>query len=182
MQDAFKDSVGGAGSKGQIERDPLIWTGYVLGRWPPRGLACNNVPAPMPAEGISWCVSQDLCAGEITVTSGFSFSDTPFADMELLAGRVGNAFCSSSSLNPVPTSDGMGGNESTTTTAVEFNIPLTVSSVVSSEVHSCLVRGGSPRIATRRTIATRQSSGNTNINGDSVHFAHPGTDLQAQGT
>jgi len=121
-------------------------------------LGCNKVPAPKLAEGISWRVRQDLRAGEITATGGFDFSDTSFADMELLAGRVGNAFCPSNSRNPEPANDGIGGNESTTTTNADVKIPFAVSGVVSIEVHACFVRGGNPRIATRKTRVTKHTA------------------------
>src|ERR1700693_1627128 len=140
----------------------------------PSALACNKVPAPKLAVGISSCVSHDRRAGEITATKGFSFTETSFADIGIAVGKLGKV-CSSSSLNPAPATDGSGAKENTRTVASEVTIPLTMSSVASNEVHSCRVRGGSPRIATRNTIATRHSSGNSSTSGARAHFTHRGT-------
>ena len=67
------------------------------------------------------------------------------------------------------------GYENTSTVASEVTMPLTMSSVASNDVHSCRVRGGSPRIATRNTIATKHRSGKSITSGARAHFAHRGT-------
>jgi hypothetical protein len=59
--------------------------------------------------------------------------------------------------------------------AAEVIIPLTMSRVAIREVQPYRVRGGSPRIATRSTIATKHSSGRSSTRGAKAHFAQAGT-------
>src|SRR6267143_4453048 len=133
------------------------------------------MPAPKLALGASWLVNQVRRAGDITDTNGLRFSETCLADMGALIGNVGKSVRSSRSARPPLTRDGTGCNVSRSTAATELSRPLMISKVASRPVQANRVRGGSPRMATRKTSATRQSRGRKITSGLSASLAQHGT-------
>src|SRR5882724_1360403 len=141
----------------------------------PSALASSSTPAPNTAEGISLWLNQELRAGEITATSGFSCSETSFAVIDVAVGRAGYALLPSNSFRLRLTIAGSGTNANTSTAATDVSMPLTISRVARKDTHACRVRGGSPLIATRRTRATRHNNGSTRTSGLIATFASMGT-------
>src|SRR5438309_6948785 len=119
------------------------------------------MPAPNDDERISRLLKSDCAAGEMTATRLLSCFEASLPDIVPFLGKRGYSDRSSSSASPLPTTEGNGPRENTTTTASDVRIPLMTSSVDKYAVHAWRVRGGCPRSATLRIIVTRHNSGRT---------------------
>src|SRR5207245_11669050 len=108
----------------------------------PADFACRSMPAPNDDERISRLLKSDCAAGEMTATRLLSCFEASLPDIVPFLGKRGYSDRSSSSASPLPTTEGNGPRENTTTTASDVRIPLMTSSVDKYAVHAWRVRGG----------------------------------------
>src|ERR1700687_2917185 len=103
-------------------------------RYPSRP-ASTGPPAPKTADGVSLRLNQELCAGVITATRGFSCSEISLAFMGAPVGKAGYRLFPSGSWRLRLTIAGRGTNANTNPPATDVSIPLTINRVERNDSH-----------------------------------------------
>src|SRR5262249_8065389 len=141
----------------------------------PSGPASSSTPAPKLLDAVSLWENHVRRAGLITATSGFSSCETSVAVNPFIDGNAGKLDLESSSPRLALTKVGKGTNATDNTAPADVRMPLMVKSVERKEIHANRVRGGSPRMANRKTMVNRHRTGRTKTSGHMAIRAHIGT-------